>query len=426
MEMINKKFVSEDFSIFPEFLGRTFNVIHVSHNDMDGYGCTILIKKYLDALDKVMYKYSGWHFVNSTNFSNIKVGEESVLRKLQEIAEGDQIEDPNTVIIITDLNITEKIAQYLGTFPRKIAQKFVWIDHHEIDFDLMKYEEKFKFYIDFDSNHKLYTGINASFENVKISATQLVFDALKEFWVQWIWRNKDLKGTQNIGHYHMEWFAVIVSLYDTYEFYKFKGYKTEYTAKAIDEAYRLNVLFGFIPRQMFMDYVWDYFNSPNSLGVICNLTYGYSIHMQDGKTEWVDKIVSTLVDKEKKIIDSYIRYEKFTLCYLDYEGKEYKVAVVNCPNDVSWSRLGNRINEAFPEVDFTLIAGTSTINMYSNKDGIDLSAIARKFGGGGHTGAAGMTVPRHKMVNLTINQVRAVIETLPTTGEDIVLTPIKR
>jgi hypothetical protein len=73
----------------------------------------------------------------------------------------------------------------------------------------------------------------------------------------------------------------------------------------------------------------------------------------------------------------------------------YQVPVVDCPYDLA-SEVGHRLCQLHPEAEFAALRthrldGTS----YSlrSSGGFDVSAVAAKFGGGGHAGAAGFRVP---------------------------------
>ena len=76
-----------------------------------------------------------------------------------------------------------------------------------------------------------------------------------------------------------------------------------------------------------------------------------------------------------------------------YQSKTYKVAYVNCP--IFGSDLGSYLVNNFP-VDFAAIYhfnGKKTIFSLRGNGLVDLSIIAKKYGGGGHFDASGCSMP---------------------------------
>lgn len=70
---------------------------------------------------------------------------------------------------------------------------------------------------------------------------------------------------------------------------------------------------------------------------------------------------------------------------------------VDCPYGLA-SDVGHRLLDDWPDADFAaaIVRGEHTItySLRSRDDRADVSAIAKKFGGGGHRNAAGFKVPR--------------------------------
>ncbi len=70
---------------------------------------------------------------------------------------------------------------------------------------------------------------------------------------------------------------------------------------------------------------------------------------------------------------------------------------VDCPYALA-SDVGHRLLDGWPDASFAaaIVRGQETVSysLRSRDDRIDVSAIAKKFGGGGHRNAAGFKVPR--------------------------------
>lgn len=56
------------------------------------------------------------------------------------------------------------------------------------------------------------------------------------------------------------------------------------------------------------------------------------------------------------------------------------------------SELGNRLSELHPELDFIAMVNQETISYRTVKEDVNLSEIAKCFGGGGHPKASGSQV----------------------------------
>lgn len=87
------------------------------------------------------------------------------------------------------------------------------------------------------------------------------------------------------------------------------------------------------------------------------------------------------IEKYKAQIDRSINSIGF-----DCEFEGYKCFIINRPRCAS-NRLGDRIEKYDIVMPFYFDGKKYTISLYSNK--VDVSLIAKKYGGGGHKGAAG-------------------------------------
>lgn len=76
----------------------------------------------------------------------------------------------------------------------------------------------------------------------------------------------------------------------------------------------------------------------------------------------------------------------------DAEGRPYALVFAEQYS----SQVGHQILERFPTaIDYVVIVNFlhGTVGLRSRKDGVDVSEIAKRYGGGGHPGAAGFPLP---------------------------------
>ena len=123
----------------------------------------------------------------------------------------------------------------------------------------------------------------------------------------------------------------------------------------------------------------------------------------DGPNEFIDKMVYRLGNNlfifddtdlmklqiEQTYINSYIAQKNETLMVNDDLFPEYTVGITFADKYIS--ELGNKLCELHPELDFVVLINMSTLTVSYRtvKDDLDLSAIAKGFGGGGHPKASG-------------------------------------
>ena len=123
----------------------------------------------------------------------------------------------------------------------------------------------------------------------------------------------------------------------------------------------------------------------------------------DGPNEFIDKMVYRLGNNlfifddtdlmklqiEQTYINSYITQKNETLMVNDTLFPEYTVGITFADKYIS--ELGNKLCELHPELDFVVLINMSTlaVSYRTVKDDLDLSDIAKGFGGGGHPKASG-------------------------------------
>ena len=123
----------------------------------------------------------------------------------------------------------------------------------------------------------------------------------------------------------------------------------------------------------------------------------------DGPNEFIDKMVYRLGNNlfifddtdlmklqiEQTYINNYIAQKNETLMVNDDLFPEYTVGITFADKYIS--ELGNKLCELHPELDFVVLINMSTLTVSYRtvKNDLDLSDIAKGFGGGGHPKASG-------------------------------------
>ena len=123
----------------------------------------------------------------------------------------------------------------------------------------------------------------------------------------------------------------------------------------------------------------------------------------DGPNEFIDKMIYRLGNNlaifddtdlmklqiEQTYINSYIAQKNETLMINDDLFPGYTVGITFADKYIS--ELGNKLCELHPELDFVVLINMSTlaVSYRTVKDDLDLSDIAKGFGGGGHPKASG-------------------------------------
>ena len=306
-----------------------------THTDLDGVGCSILLRlAYMKHKDKVEID------VEYCGYGDI----DNKVRRY--IIDGEYNNYNRTYI--TDISVNKENASLINALEEqdlyledsKIRDGFVLLDHHESAMWLNKYDwckVKTK-RDDKPGNH---------------CGTDLLFEELLS------------RGLlDNYGLSVMD-FVELVRKYDTWE------WKTVYKDETPD---KLNSLLYIYTRDVFVTRIID------------NLLWN------NWDFEFTKEDISHLqIDSIKR--KNYFKMKEKNIRILPIEG--YTAGVVFAEQYVS--ELGNYLSEQHPEFDFIIIIGDKTISYRTVKDGINLSDLAKKYGGGGHIKASGSQIDNIKI-----------------------------
>lgn len=256
----------------------------------------------------------------------VRCGYGNIDDKVEEFINSDEEYDK---LFITDISVKKELADALNN----ISDKVILLDHHKTALWLNEYP---------------YALVQVEDESIgKMCGAYLFYEYLKK-------NHKEFDDTPAL-----KLFIDYVRMYDTWE------WKEKYD--------------NIIPKRL------------NDLMYI------------DGPNEFIDKMIYRLGNNlaifddtdlmklqiEQTYINSYVAQKNETLIINDNLFPEYTVGIVFADKYIS--ELGNKLCELHPELDFIVLINMSTLTVSYRtvKDNLDLSAIAKGFGGGGHPKASG-------------------------------------
>ena len=232
-------------------------------------------------------------------------------------------------IFITDISVNKEVADELNN----ISNKVVLLDHHKTALWLNDYP---------------YALVQVEDESVgKLCGTYLFYEHLKK-------NHEEFDDT-----FSLTTFVDYVRMYDTWE------WKDKYN----------NIISKRLNDLMYMDGVNEFIDK--------------MIYRLENNCPIFDDTDILKLNIEQENIDSYVAQKDKTLIVNDNLFSGYTVGIVFADKYIS--ELGNKLNELHPNLDFVvLIDMTSlTVSYRTVKNNIDLSTIAKKYGGGGHPKASG-------------------------------------
>ena len=256
----------------------------------------------------------------------VRCGYGNIDDKVEEFINSDEEYDK---LFITDISVKKELADTLNN----ISDKVILLDHHKTALWLNEYP---------------FALVQVEDESVgKMCGAYLFYEYLKK-------NHKEFNDTLAL-----KLFVKYVRLYDTWE------WKEKYD--------------NIIPKRL------------------NDLMY------MDGPNEFIDKMIYRLGNNlaifddtdlmklqiEQTYINSYIAQKNETLIVNDSLFPGHTVGITFADKYIS--ELGNELCELHPELDFVVLINMSTLTVSYRtvKDNLDLSAIAKGFGGGGHPKASG-------------------------------------
>lgn len=165
-------------------------------------------------------------------------------------------------------------------------------------------------------------------------------------------------------------FVEMVRRYDTYEWVQLED----------KEAKHLNDLLGIYGRDKFIEVTLAKLRNP--------------------KMELFTSFEKRLLEIRQNEIQRTIDYKANTMVRTKFEG--YNVGVVFA--DKFTSEIGNALYNRNKDLDFVMMISYSDIGL-RGKDKVDLSELAKKYGGGGHFNAAGFPINGKENINMILESI---------------------
>lgn len=295
----------------------------ITHNDLDGVGCEILLK--------LIY---GENHVNVSHCSPSNSCGNYVNDVAAEVLKNHKDYD---MIYITDISINKELAEkYMD-----IEYKTVLLDHHKT----AKFLNDYSFAkVDTYCSEGLTCGTRMLYEDIE---TEIAY-----------WQEDSV-----------DWFVETVRRYDTWE------WQSKYDD---DTAKKLNDLFFIMGIDRFVSFSLDRLNKGES---------------------FFDYTTNILLELHQEEIDRYILKRENMVVPMKILGYNAGVVVA----DRFQSELGNTLAKKHPEYDFIAMVSDTAISYRTEKENVDLSKVAKYFGGGGHEKAAGSPVDKNKVKDFLTN-----------------------
>jgi oligoribonuclease NrnB/cAMP/cGMP phosphodiesterase (DHH superfamily) len=369
-------------------------IYNVSHNDLDGIGCTVLTRLICEKIGAEAKIYNtGYNYMTDT-----------LSKALDEFS---QETDEAAYFIISDISmkagvgLDERFDRYTQEYSNTT---FLLLDHHATAYWLRKYNWA--------------TVEVTDSEGVEHCGTYLISKFYKE-----------VLGEENFNeamNQMVEW----IDLYDTWR------WVNDYPGNHFVPANDLNRLNIFRGHKKMAEHLYELCKANESIEIPDTLTDGHliSCYMMNAEdlsilnvqNQIIDKLVQdkseqmitgTLkwgiktLDIEKVVRNHFInRYGEDTPEFMEAMNRlhlgyvhEFKVGAVFLDSYVS--EVGNKLCDLYPELDFViLITLPGNISFRSNKTlEVPLGLIAQAVGrgnGGGHDNAAGAQVSKDKVKDL--------------------------
>lgn len=328
-------------------------IINITHNDLDGVGCSIVLATMLHC--NIESYYCGYHDI------------EDVLREVFA-----KLDDSVKAIYITDISMREGSKSYdkITEINKTYGYNFIrMIDHHATS----KFVNKYAWATSYELGH---------ISKKKECATYQLFRLLKK---------EGYSYSESL-----EKFVELVNLWDTWR------WVTDYSVDApYIEASQLNMVYSIYGRSKFfttyiskIDNNSSMFEYPEQIVILCK---EHEIK-RDISNKDRELIVVDFTYHYKKSLDTFVKSylannhitDKNYLLKPNYR-KQFKVGVVFTTQNVS--DVGNGLADLHPELDFIMLVSLpNTVSFRSKKElEVPLGIVAKYITGmgGGHPQSAG-------------------------------------
>lgn len=331
---------------------KPMRIKHISHLDLDGYGATILTEILANFVPEGYYEIETDNILPN-RLNNI----------MQDVIDNLDYWDR---VIITDLAINAELLEMIKG--SKDPMKIRVFDHHKCDFT------------DLPENIIIQKE-SPLVPNALTCATELYFNFLMNDPVYDMIR---IRG----NHKMIKYFVECVRVYDTFEFWKTRNEDPNSQFSEYIDAPRLNTLFHILERDDFKGYIYDY---------LLNIGTPLVLTQSHGNYPYISEILKLEGNKNTRYVEAALRrLIKTPLCCTIWRDEkpntiDYNIGVIFA--EKNGPVIGNTACENNPDLDFCAVVSNNQVSLYTNNPEIDVSSIAKLFGGGGHEEAAGLTIP---------------------------------
>lgn len=346
IEALNKSLEEPDPPVKP-----LLRMKHISHLDLDGYGSTILSELLMK-----FYPEGAMTLETANILPN---------RLLAEMENTFENIDNYDLVVITDLAVNQPLVDLVRSHP--MGHKVRVFDHHLCEIDSLP--ENF-----------IVTEQSPIHSDKLTCATELYYNFIKNDRVYDLIHDKNIRKA-------ISYFVECVRVYDTFEFWGTRNDDTNQIDMTYFDAPRLNTLFHIMDRDEFKEFIEKYVYSHNwECLTLSNINY-----------PWITKILQLEQNKNTKYVESAIRrLVRTPFKYTVYKNGEvheldYNIGVIFA--EKSSPVIANTALERNEDLDFCAVVSYNQVSIYANKPEINVSKIAKIFGGGGHKEAAGFTIP---------------------------------
>ena len=348
---------------------KPMRIKHISHLDLDGYGSTILTEILTNFVPEGYYEIETDNILPN-RLNNI----------MKEVIDNLDYWDR---VIITDLAINQELLDMINN--SKNPEKIRVFDHHKCDLTNLP-------------NNIIVTKHSPIQKGRLTCATELYYNVLRN---DPIYEIVKIRGNDRALAYFVE----CVRVYDTFEFWKTRNDPENTQYESYVDAPRLNTLFHILEREDFKQYMYYY---------LLNSTPMTSLTHSNNKYPYISEILALEANKNNRYVDAALRrLIKTDLCCTIWRDNkptklDYHIGVIFA--EKNGPVIGNTACENNNELDFCAVVSNNQVSLYTNKESIDVSNIAKLFGGGGHEEAAGLTIPYINANVYSLNHFFNIIE----------------
>lgn len=344
---------------------------HLSHTDLDGYGCQIIMdaisKHGIQEDEKSPREPFEVRFFNSNYGSEIDTTLEEIKKEIS--VESSSHPDEKIRLLITDLNLSISQAEFLESMREEIPNlELILLDHHISGKDTA--ENRDWYHLDTEQ-----------------SATMLTY----KYVVQ-------LPGVQDIPGYGFNLgpqILQIANIIDSYDLWKTEN--TEWFQEGKMYSFYLNLLNQFVPRSILKDkhdrilrYMVANIGSISTDATlynlfrkaICDAAWIYNSECSDDLGLALEELLLSYLN------NSYGFRKNNVGIISTIDNKTYNLVFINSKVHIPSIVMNRFLKDNVPVWAVGVVYDNGTCSLRS--DGlVDVSEIAKKLGGGGHKNAAG-------------------------------------